>query len=246
MKTSYPRFRPAGDTAIIVELGVGIDRSVNQAIMALNAQIVAAGLNGVVETVPTFRSVLVSYDPIETAGDTLRSAIEELLNAPASDSADSRRRWQMPVCYDGEDFAPDLDEVADRTGLDRDDVISRHLSADYHVYMLGTYPGYGFMGDVDPALSLPRRTNPRLRVPAGSVAITGQLTGIYPLDAPGGWNLIGRSPVKLFDAQANPPALLRPGDQVRLYRIERSEFEDIANAVFDGDWSPACEDHGPQ
>lgn len=246
MKTSYPRFRPAGDTAIIVELGAGIDRSVNQAIMALNAQIVAAGLHGVVETVPTFRSVLVSYDPLVTAGDTLRTAIEELLNAPASDSADSRRRWRMPVCYDGEDFAPDLDEVADRTGLDREDVISRHLSADYHVYMLGTYPGYGFMGDVDPALSLPRRTNPRLRVPAGSVAITGQLTGIYPLDAPGGWNLIGRSPVKLFDAQSNPPALLRPGDQVRLYRIERPEFEDIANAVFDGDWSPVCEDQVPQ
>ncbi len=240
MGVTYPRFCPAGDTAVMVELGAGIDRSVNQAVMALNAQIIAADLPGVIETVPTFRSVLVSYDPLVTVGESVRSAVLELMNAPASETAGDKRQWHLPVCYDGDDFAPDLEDVASRTGLDREDVISRHLAADYHVYMLGTYPGYGFMGDVDPALSLPRRTNPRLRVPAGSVAITGQLTGIYPLDAPGGWNLIGRSPVRLFDERTDPPALLRPGDYVRLHRIDRTEFESTAQAVADGEWAPVC------
>lgn len=245
MQITYPRFCPAGDTAVIVELGAEIDRTVNNAVMALNARILQAGLEGLVETVPTFRSVLISYDPLVTSGEAIRTAVQSIIEKPGTNTEQETRRWRLPVCYDGEDFAPDLTDVADRTGLSADEVIARHLAGDYRVYMLGTYPGYGFMGDVDPALSLPRRTNPRLRVPAGSVAITGKLTGIYPLEAPGGWNLIGRSPVRLFDAAWPTPALLRPGDQVQLERVSTERFVSIAEGVASGTWQPECEAIAP-
>jgi len=241
MPVTYPRFCTAGDTAILIELGAGIDRTINRAVMALNTRISQAGLEGLVETVPTFRSVLISYDPLKTSGAAVREKIQSMIDEPVSQMKQETRLWRLPVCYDGEDFAPDLADVSARTGLKTDDVISRHLEGTYHVYMLGTYPGYGFMGDVDPALSLPRRTNPRLRVPAGSVAITGKLTGIYPLEAPGGWNIIGRSPVRLFDPTWPVPALLRPGDRVQLERVELQRFADIADGVGNGTWRPECE-----
>ena len=238
MQAGFPRFRPAGDTALMVELGEGIDRAVNGAVMRLNAQIEAAAIPGVQETVPTFRSILVCYDPLATRGDAVEAALAALLENPPETRLRETRAWSLPVCYEGEDFAPDLTDVAERTGLDSAQVIERHLAGTYRVYMLGTFPGYGFMGDVDPALSLPRRRNPRTAVPAGSVGITGQLTGIYPVTSPGGWNLIGRCPARLFDPDAERPTLLGPGDAVSFARIDRAEFERLEVEARSGRWTP--------
>lgn len=237
----YPSFRPAGDTGLLVELGEGIDAVVNAAIMALDARIRAAAIPGLTETVPTFRSILVCYDPLATRGDAVEAAIAALLDAREDAPASARRYWHMPVCYDGQEFAPDLADIAAQTGLAAGEVIERHLARTYRIYMLGTFPGYGFMGDVDPALALPRRRNPRTKVPAGSVGITGQLTGIYPMDLPGGWNLIGRCPARLFNPATEPPTLLSPGDRVSFERIDRATFDRLLTAARAGEWSPKAE-----
>lgn len=237
-RARFPRFRPAGDTAFLVELGEGIDRAVNAAVMQLNQSIAQARIPGITETVPTFRSVLVCYDPLAVSGDEAEALVAALWDPSAAGEAAPGRRWRLPVCYEGDDFAPDMADVASRTGLAEAQVIERHLARAYRVYMLGTFPGYAFMGDVDPALALPRRQNPRTAVPSGSVGITGQLTGIYPVTSPGGWNLIGRCPARLFSIEAQPPALLGPGDEVSFERIDRAAFERIEPAAKSGEWLP--------
>jgi inhibitor of KinA len=217
------RVLSSGDTALVVEFGDRIDRALSEAVLALRARVDGAGIAGVVETVPTFRSLMVHYDPLRIAAAELTQAIDALLEGNAR-AQQRRRLWRVPVCYEG-DLAPDLDEVAERTGLGAVAVAALHASARYHVYMVGFLPGYPYMGDLPERLHLPRRSDPRVRLPPGSVAIATGMTAIYPVESPGGWHLIGTTPIRLFDPRNEPPALFAPGDAVEFEPIDRAAFD---------------------
>jgi len=227
------RYLSCGDTAFSVEFGTAIDPALNARVMGLHAAIAAAvaagGLPGVVETVPSFRALLVHYDPLRTGRAELEPAIDALVREGRTATA-SGRRWRLPCCYDDPEFAPDLADVAARTGLDTQRVIDLHAGAEFAVYMLGFMPGFAFMGGLPKALELPRRQQPRVSVPQGSVAIALSLTGIYPWASPGGWHLLGRTPVLMFDTRRPEPSLLAPGDGVGFRPIRRGEYDALATA----------------
>jgi inhibitor of KinA len=228
------RFLPAGDRAIVVEFGDHIDRALSEEVLRLASSLRSNGLAGVVEMVPTFRSLMVHYDPLVTTRAELEGAIESLLDRKPGPRA-AGTLWRVPVCYEDE-FAPDLAEVARLTGLAPGDVVMLHSGVQYHVYMLGFLPGFPYMGDLPAALALPRRADPRVRVTAGSVSIATSLTAIYPYESPGGWHLIGTTPVRLFDIERAPPALVAPGDAVLFEPIDAAAFAAIKAAVGNGEY----------
>ena len=233
--TQDPRFLPSGDTALVVEFGDRIDRRLSAAVIGLAERIRVADLGGVTETVPSFRSLLVHYDPLTTSAARLTEQISSLIEGPAAAQV-SGRLWRIPACHDAE-FAPDLAEVAAKAGLTPDQAIALHGATRYHVYIVGFVPGFPYLGDLPEALRLPRRENPRVKVPAGSVAIAAGMTAVYTFECPGGWHLIGRTPAPLFDPRAEPPALLRPGDAVVFEPISRIEFDRIARAAENDDYA---------
>jgi len=233
------RFLSAGDRALVVEFGDQIDRSLSDDVLRLDANIRSSGLGGVVETVPTFRSLMVHYDPLVTTRADLEHAIVSVLDREPG-SRDTGTLWRVPVCYDGES-APDLAEVARLTGLSRGEVVALHSGTRYHVYMLGFLPGFPYMGDLPAQLELPRRADPRVRVPAGSIAIATTLTAIYPYESPGGWHLIGATPIRLFDPERAQPALFTPGDAVQYESVDPAAFASIKTAVDNGSYQIASE-----
>ena len=233
------RFLSAGDRALVVEFGDHIDRALSEEVLRLAASLRAVELLGVVETVPTFRSLMVHYDPLVTSRAELEGAIASLLDRAPEPRA-AATLWRVPVCYQDE-FAPDLPEVARLTRLAPGEVVTLHSSVRYHVYMLGFLPGFPYMGDLPAALALPRRADPRVRVPAGSVSIATSLTAIYPYESPGGWHLIGTTPVRLFDIERASPALLAPGDAVLFEPIDAGAFAAIKTAVGSGEYQVAGE-----
>jgi inhibitor of KinA len=231
------RFLPCGDTALAVELGDRVDRRVSALVLALASRVKAAGLAGIVEIVPTFRSLMIHYDPLTMPQSELTARLTPLLSG--LDAGDSPGRlWRRPGCYH-ESLAPDLAEVAARTGLSPTEVVERHSGVTYHVYMVGFLPGYPYLGDLPPELALPRRDNPRTAVPAGSVAIATTLTAVYALESPGGWHLIGRTPLWMFDKRREQPVFLAPGDSLSFQRIDRKTYDRILREVETGslDWS---------
>ncbi len=230
------RFTTAGDTAFNVEFGEGIDRPTNARVMALHARLKAAALPGLVETVPTFRSLQVVYDPALTSRSEVQAAVEAEL-AHAADAPLEGTLWRLPVCYDP-DLGPDLAELSASLGLSEDRLIDLHGSTEYFVYMLGFMPGFAYMGDLPPELEKPRRSEPRLRVPAGSVATAGRLTTVYPWESPGGWHLIGRCPVPLYDGARPSPVLLAAGDRVRFEAVDRARFDSLTAEAATGRFDP--------
>lgn len=217
------RLLPSGDTALVVELGDTVDRGISGQVLALADRIDAAQIPGIVELVPTFRSLMVHFDPVVLAGAELRSRIAALL--PGLEAAEpTGRDWVLPACYEGE-HAPDLEHIAKETGLATGEVIRLHSETNFLVYCLGFLPGYPYMGDLPAELELPRRAVPRVSLPMGSVCIAMRLTGIYSLESPGGWHLLARTPVRLFDRRRDDAVLLRPGDRVRFAPISAAEFE---------------------
>ncbi len=233
------RFLSAGDRALVVEFGDHIDRTLSDDVLRLHASLRSSGLRGVVETVPTFRSLMVHYDPLATTRADLEAAIASLLDRAAGLPAPATL-WRVPVCYDGE-FAPDLAEVARLTGIAPSEVAALHSGTRYHVYMLGFLPGFPYMGDLPAQLALPRRADPRVRVPAGSISIATTLTAIYPYESPGGWHLIGTTPIRLFDCERAPPALFAPGDTVLFEPIDATAFASIKRKVESGSYQVAGE-----
>jgi len=226
----------AGDTALVIEFGDAVDRALSAWVLALARRLNEARVPGVIETVPTFRSLMVYYDPIALPAAQLIGRIEGLMEGVEPTSA-TGRLWRLPVCYDG-DLAPDLDDVAARTGLTPAQVIERHADVTYHVYMLGFLPGLAYLGDVVPELALPRRDVPRIRIPGGSVGIGMAMTCIFPRESPCGLHLLGHSPVPLWRPQngADAGALLTPGDQVRFSPIPRREHDELLAAAAAGDF----------
>jgi inhibitor of KinA len=233
------RFLSAGDRALVIEFGDRVDRQLSNEVLHLNTSLQSSALPGVVETVPTFCSLMVYYDPLVTSRVDLEHAIVGRLDRQAA-LRTAATRWRVPVCYEGE-FAPDLAEVARLTGLAPGDVAALHSAQRYHVYMLGFLPGFPYMGDLPPQLALPRRADPRVRVPAGSVSIATTLTAIYPYESPGGWHLIGTTPIRLFDLEHPRPALLNAGDIVQIEPIDPPRFASIKKAVDSGDYKIASE-----
>jgi inhibitor of KinA len=219
------RIVPVGDSAVTAELDERIDPAVNARAIALASDIQRAAVSGVRDIVPTFRGVTVYFDPLRTNAaelvDRLKTEAGRERGAPTS------RTLRIPVCYGGP-FGPDLDEVASWADLEGDEVIGLHSGRTYRVFMLGFTPGFAYMASVDPRIAAPRRPTPRARVPAGSVAVAGIQTGIYPAETPGGWRIIGRTPVRPFDPVATDPFLFSPGDGVQFFPIEPDEYERTA------------------
>ena len=218
---------PLGDSALLVRLvdEFDPDKSLDAVVRATEA-LNAAALPGVIELAPSYATVGVFFDPGRTGLDALRTQIAEALRKmePARSAARTGSTIEVPVCYENE-FAPDLREVAWHANLSLVEVVQRHSSATYRVSCVGFAPGFPYLSGLPAELATPRRASPRKRIPPGSVGIGGTQTGIYPSISPGGWNIIGRTPLRLFNVQREPPALFHAGDRVRFRRISREEFE---------------------
>src|SRR5262245_52352193 len=218
-----PRFLSAGDTALVVEFGDRVDRALSGLVLALAHRMEDAAIPGVVETVPTFRSLMVHYDPLRLTQSQLQGRLEPLLDGlQAAESVG--RHWRIPACYDAS-LGLDLADVATRTGLSVIEVARRHSSAVHRIYMMGFLPGLPYLGGLPPEFELPRRENPRIKVPSGAVAVAMSMTVIYPLESPGGWHILARTPAPLWDMRRTPPALPAAGDKVTFEPVSLSEYQ---------------------
>lgn len=235
MSDAGVRIAPAGDRALVVRLGDRIDDATFQRVQSALARLHGVARE-ITDVVAGFATVTVHYEParVATVGGELPHAaltrtIAALLEGPAPGVATRGPLVEIPVCYEGE-LAPDLEEVARHAGLSIGEVVELHAAAEYTVHMIGFVPGFPYLGGLDPRLATPRRAEPRTRVPAGSVGIGGAQTGVYPIASPGGWRLIGRTPLRLFDARREASSLLQVGDRVRFRAIARREFDRLAGA----------------
>ena len=217
-----PKFLTAGDRALVVEIGDVISPECNRRVNQLLDAIEAGGVRGVVDLVPTYRSLMVQYDPMLVSFEDLRGAISEVGSKLKDRKAEGGRLVEIPTLYGGE-YGPDLEFVAEQAGLSVEDVVQLHSSVDYLVYMMGFTPGFPYLGGLPERLATPRLTTPRTVIPAGSAGIAESQTGVYPLDSPGGWQLIGRTPLKLFDVDRDPPSLIAAGDWVRFVPLGSEE-----------------------
>jgi len=223
------RFRIAGDSGLLVEYGDGIDPEINARVRSMDMVLASDPLEGVREVIPTYRSLLIIYDPLKTDPDQLSQALVGLesrldeITIPAPDTV------EIPVCYGG-DHGPDIAHVAQANGLAVEDVIRLHSETVYSIYMIGFTPGFCFLGGLPDKLHTPRLETPRMRVPAGSVGIANAQTGIYPLTSPGGWQLIGRTPVRLFAPEKESPFIYKTGDSIRFVPISPERYVDHLRA----------------
>ncbi|HMD34525.1 MAG TPA: 5-oxoprolinase subunit PxpB [Vicinamibacterales bacterium] len=218
------RVVPAGDSAIIVEFDERIDPVVNARTVAFADAIQAADLRGVRDVVPTYRSIAIYFDPLRTDGDALMASVEREATQPSRELAIAREPVRIPVCYGG-DLGPDLPGVAAFAGMREAEVVRVHTGTVYRVFLLGFVPGFAYLGIVDRRIAMPRHTTPRVRVPLGSVGIAGVQTGVYPAETPGGWQVIGRTPLQPFDPARDDPFLMKAGDAVQFYPIARDEYD---------------------
>ena len=221
-----PSIEPLGDSAAIVAWRSLDDEAARRAVRNATAHLDHNRIAGVIAFTPAFQSLTVHYECSQlTWAETAKWISDSLCSVPITLEA-TRRKLDIPVCYDS-DFALDLTSIADAHDLNADDVVRLHSNATYVVQMIGFSPGFPYLAGLPPSLHTPRRASPRMQVPAGSVAIGGEQTGIYSCKSPGGWNVIGRTPVQLFDPQRDPPCLLRTGDVIRFVPIDRKQFDDL-------------------
>lgn len=224
------RFVDAGQSCLVVELGDRINVALNLQVHALCLAVERAGLVGVQEAVPTYRSFAVYYDPLRIGRGALKENIDALLCLTPDQVEHGSRMVEIPTVYGGE-YGPDLEFVARHTSLSEDEVIRLHTEPFYHVYMLGFTGGFPYLGGLSERLSIPRLHTPRLKVPAGSVGIAGTQTGVYPVESPGGWRIIGRTSLRLFDPSRQIPTPILPGDKVRFVQVPQRESQERAIAA---------------
>jgi len=219
-----PEIKPAGDSALLVSFGEVIDEEINLRVHSIARAIEKALPDWLVEVVPAYSSLLVVYNPLKKDYNEIESSIRAFLNAELEEF--EGRLVEVPVVYGG-NYGPDIEFVARYNDLTVDEVIEIHSRPIYRVYFLGFLPGFAYLGGMDERIAAPRLEKPRLKVPAGSVGIAGKQTGIYPLESPGGWRLIGRTPLRLFNPSKEGPTLLQPGDKVKFIPIEEDEFREL-------------------
>ena len=211
---SKPRIIPLGDASVLIQLGEEIDLAVNRRVHALAALVEASSVQGIIETVPAYATLLMQYDPLLISFTRVRDFLREKISQVEETTSRKPRHVEVPMRYGGE-YGIDLESVARRLHLQIEDVIRLHTQRTYTVFMMGFTPGFPYMGKLDDVLVMPRLETPRTHVPAGTVAIAGSQTGIYPIESPGGWQLIGWTKLKLFDPHSKTPFLFSPGDDVK-------------------------------
>lgn len=223
-----PKLRFVGDTGLLVEYGGTIDPEVNRKVRVMTAAVDQDPPPGILEVIPTYRSLLMVYDPRQTNPGRLESMLARLEKRLDRIEIPPPRTVEIPVVYGGE-MGPDIGFVAEHNGLTIDEVIERHSEPSYQIYMIGFTPGFAFLGGLPDELATPRLPTPRTEVPAGSVGIANNQTGMYPVASPGGWQLIGRTPLKLFDPYREEPFLYQAGDLIKYKPVTQAEFDDIAS-----------------
>lgn len=226
-------FCPVGDSAVSLSFGNVICPETNRRIRSFCRALEQYPITGMTETLPTFCSVMICYQPLDISYHSLVRQLKKRLRNLKAQEKEQGRIFQIPVCY-GEDLGEDLSFVAANAGLTPEQVIELHSGRDYLIYMLGFLPGFAYLGGLDSRLFTPRLEIPRTCIPAGSVGIGGEQTGIYPLDSPGGWRLIGRTPLRPYDPDRSDPILYRAGDSIRFFPVSRAEYEGIAHQVEEG------------
>jgi inhibitor of KinA len=233
------RLLNAGEQGLVVEFGASIDPDINRRVHRTASQISAANMPGVLEVVPTYRSLLVYFDPLVITRRELAEHVGRLYAdaGAAGMAASTARVVEIPVAYGGE-YGPDLEFVASHTGLSPAEVIAIHTSVPYLVYMLGFTPGFPYLGGMSERIAAPRLEQPRTAIPGGSVGIAGTQTGIYPVTSPGGWRIIGHTPVKLFNPAAVAPFLFAAGDYLQFKAVSAAEYSAIAAQVAAGGYKP--------
>jgi KipI family sensor histidine kinase inhibitor len=228
-----PRLLPSGDSAITVEFSRNIDDAANQRVLALDRAMARAPVEGVTETVPTYRSLLVHYDPLQIAFDALGEKLIALAAQPVPEVTNTRR-WRIPVAYGGE-HGIDLEDVAKTLNTTPDDIVARHVAGDYRVAMIGFTPGWSYLSGLEKFLHMPRRQNPRLLTPAGTVSVGGVQTGVQCLAGPSGWHLLGRTAVRTYQLHRKPTFLLEPGDRISFARVDDKVFAEQDRAAEAGE-----------
>jgi KipI family sensor histidine kinase inhibitor len=230
---SPPRILPSGDSAITVEFSRNIDDAANRRVLALDRTLARDAIAGVTETVPTYRSLLVHYDPVQIGFDELGKKLTALSEMPVAPTT-AARRWRIPVAYGGE-HGTDLEDVARTLHTTPDDIVARHVAGDYRVAMIGFTPGWSYLSGLDDFLHMPRRQNPRLLTPAGTISIGGVQTGVQCLAGPSGWHLLGRTAVKTYQLHRDPIFLLEPGDAVTFSAVDAKTFAEQDRAAESGE-----------
>ena len=230
MSYERPRFLAAGDRAILVEFGNTISLEIGRQVRRFMLATQAAQLPGLVEIVPAYRSLLIYYDPLQISAPELRQKLRTIEQEPQKDELPQPTVTEIPTVY-GNQYGPDLEFVAKHNSITPEEVVRLHKSAVYLIYMVGFMAGFAYLGGMSPRIATPRLETPRSRIPAGSVGIAGSQTGVYPAESPGGWRIIGRTPVNLFDPLKEPPALLVAGNYVKFVEITAQEFVRIEEEV---------------
>lgn len=240
---SEPNFRYGGDRSLFVEVGDEITPEVNRGIRNLLSAIDEADLAGVQAMAPTYRSILVYYNPLAVGTEALKERIAELYSNLEDAELGGAKVVEIPTLYGGE-YGPDIDFVASHNGLSEEEVVEVHTGSDYLVYMVGFNPGFPYLGGMSERIATPRLPTPRVRMVPGSVGIAERQTGIYPLASPGGWRVIGRSPIRMFDPDREPPSLVEAGDLVRFTSVDEARYKEIEAEVEAGTFKVMTRDAG--
>ena len=228
------RLLPCGDSAVTVEFGDSIRAENSAKVSAFTEQLNKQPLSGIMEIIPTYRSVTICFDPTVLAYEDLEKQIRKAAKRRRRHAQEKKRIFILPVAY-GSEFGPDLQRVADHAGISPIEVVRRHATRIYRIDMIGFLPGFPYLSEMDPTLETPRLVSPRTVIPTGAVGIGGKQTGVYPMESPGGWNLIGRTPLLPYDPSRTPPVPYQTGDYIRFLPILRAEYERLAKAVAAGD-----------
>lgn len=240
------KIMPAGDRGMVVEFGNKIDIQINDRVQKLKKLLKKEQLQGVLELQPTFRSLMIYYEPLDISYAELEKKVRALSEEEGAVIQKKKRILKIPCCY-GARFGPDLRDMEKHTGLDRDEIIAIHSAVDYRIYMMGFLPGFVYLGGLDGRIEMPRLSAPRVKIPAGAVGIGGNQTGVYPVASPGGWRLIGGTPVEFYDAGREEPILCHAGEYIRFVPISLDDYYDIRRMIVKGEYTiDIIEEEGEQ
>lgn len=227
------KYLNSGDKALVIEFSDKISDEVNSKVRSMMIAIEQRKINGIVEITPTYRSLMVHYNPLKVKYNDLINSLKEIEQDLGNIEIPAPRVIEIPTLYGGE-YGPDIENVSSHNNLSIDEVIKIHTSRDYLIYMIGFTPGFPYLGGMDEKIATPRLKTPRTKITGGSVGIAGNQTGIYPIDSPGGWQLIGKTPLKLYDPNRNPPILLQSGDYIKFVEINEKEYREIEEKINSG------------